>query len=107
MTTTFTTNAYTLAIGDANTVQIANNGATAATITVPPHSIVAFASGTLITFVCKGSGKIQLAEGAGVTIHAPIMGDFVSGSTGNRAQYSSMSLYQDASNSWVLSGDIA
>lgn len=105
VTTSFTSNAYTLALGDANTKQLASNGSTAATITVPTHASVAFAVGTMIMIEQTGTGKIQIAAAGGVTINWA--GTFASGTTGCNKQYSLIALFQDSSNTWNLSGDAA
>ncbi len=107
VTTSFTTNAYTLALADANTAQQASNGATAATVTVPANATVAFPVGTVITFTQTGTGKIQIAAAGGVTITSSISGGFVSGTTGCRAEFSTIGLLKTATNTWVLSGDAA
>lgn len=107
VSTTFSSNAYTLAIGDANTAQQATNGSTAATITVPTNASVAFPIGTVITITQTGAGKIQIAAAGGVTITSSVSGGFVSGTTGCRAQYSTITLMQTAANTWVLGGDAA
>lgn len=105
-TTTFTANAYTLTLADANTSQQASN-AVAATITIPTNATVAFPIGTVITFVQTGAGKIQLAAAAGVTVTSSVSGGFVSGATGTRAQYSTISIIKAATDTWRLAGDVA
>ena len=104
-TTSFSSNAYTLVIGDANTAQQASNGATAATVTVPANSSVAFTTGTVITFTQTGTGKIQIAAAGGVTINSAVT--FVSGTTGCRVEFSVIALLKTATNTWTLSGDVA
>ena len=105
--TTFTTNAYTLVVGDANTAQRCDNGATAATITVPAGGL--FALGSMITFTQVGAGKIRLAVAGGVVVNSSVSGGFVSGTTGCRAQYSTISLLRigPGTDTWVLAGDAA
>jgi hypothetical protein len=105
--TSFTADAYTLVEGDANTAQVADNGGTAATITVPPSADVAFPVGTMLTITQTGSGTIQLAEGVGVTILSSVSGGFISGTTGCRAENSTVALLNIATDEWVLSGDAA
>lgn len=107
VSTTFTSNAYTLAIGDAMSAQQASNGSTAATVTVPTNASVAFPTGTVITFTQTGTGKIQIAAAGGVTINSSVSGGFVSGTTGCRAEYSTIGLLKTATNTWVISGDVA
>lgn len=107
LTTSFTSNAYTLALADNFSAQQASNGSTAATVTVPLNATVAFPVGSVITFTQTGSGKIQIAAAGGVTIISSVSGGFVSGTTGCRAQNSTIGLLKTATNSWTLSGDAA
>lgn len=107
LTTTFTTNAYTLALADNFSAQQASNGSTAATVTVPTNASVAFPVGSVITFTQTGSGKIQIAAAGGVTIISSVSGGFSSGSTGCRTQNSTIGLLKTATNAWTLSGDAA
>jgi hypothetical protein len=104
-TTAFTTNAYTLVLGDANTSQQASNGSVAATITVPANATVAFPIGTVVTITQTATGKIQIAAAVGVTIQSSVAGGFVSGTTGCRTTFSTISLLKTATNIWVLAGD--
>ena len=104
---TFTANAYTLAIGDANKALQASNGASAGTVTVPTNASVAFAIGTVFTFTQTGTGKVQIAAAGGVGISSSVAGGFVSGATGCRTQYSTIALLKTATNTWVISGDAA
>ena len=61
---------YTLVIGDKGKTVTMDN-ASANTLTVPPNSSVAFATGTVIRIIQKGTGQTTIAEGAGVTINQP------------------------------------
>lgn len=106
VTTIFTANAYTFVAADANTAQQASNGASAGTITVPANATTAFPVGTVITVTQTGSGKVQIAAAGGVTINSSVSGGFVSGTTGCRAQYSSIGLLKTGANTWVMSGDM-
>lgn len=104
----FTTNAYTFVLGDANTIQNASNGATAATITVPANSSVAFPVGTVILVMQTGAGKMQFAAAGGVTIDCPVSGGFSTGNTGCRAQFSVATLTKlITTDTWLLGGDVA
>jgi hypothetical protein len=105
VTTTFSSNAYTLAITDAFTAQQASNSSTPAAITVPTNASVAFAIGTVITVTQTGSGKISITAAGGVTIISSVSGGFVSGTTGCRAQSSTIGLLKTATNAWTMSGD--
>lgn len=90
--------AYTLALTDQDTV-VEMTGATAATVTVPPNSSVAFPVGTIIEIHQYGAGQVTMAAGAGVTLRNP-------SSLTTRAQYSTIGLRQRAANEWVVSGDL-
>jgi hypothetical protein len=92
-------------LADANTAQQCSNAA-AATITIPLNATVAFPIGTVITFVQTGAGKIQLAA-PGLTVTSSVSGGFVSGTTGTRAQYSTMTIIKAATDTWRLAGDVA
>lgn len=71
------------------------------TVTVPPNSSVAFPVGAYIPAVVqKGSGQTQIVAGSGVTIHSR------SGNTKLTTQWSAATLYQRATNEWVLCGDL-
>lgn len=89
---------YTLALADQGTV-IEFTSASATTVTVPPNSSVAFPVGTVIEFVQYGAGQITIAPGAGVTLRNP-------SSLTTRAQYSTVSIRQRATDTWVVSGDL-
>ena len=90
---------YTLVLGDAGrTIDIAN--ASAITLTVPPHSSVAFETGARIDIVAAGAGVITVAAGAGVTINSKL------GNLKLTGQWSAATLIQRAENSWVLVGDL-
>lgn len=88
---------HTLALVDAGYI-VEVNKATAALVTVPPHSDVAFPVGQQIELVAAGVGEVTIAAGAGVTVHTAstlIM----------RAQWSGATLYQRAVDEWVALGD--
>ena len=104
--TVFTSNAYTLALTDANTAQQAYDAAPAQ-VTVPAYATVAFPPGTVITFTQTGPGKIQFVSAVGVTIDSPVGGGFASGSNGTRALYSTVGLLNTGVNLWVMAGDAA
>lgn len=104
-TTTFTANAYTLALTDANTAQQASNGATACQINIPTNATVAFPIGTVITITQTGTGKVYLG-GTGIIVRSTIAGGWVTGASGCRVQYSTISLLKVATDTWTLSGDV-
>ena len=90
----------TLALGDANTHQLCSN-ASSQTITIPPHSSVAFAVGTELDFFAQGAGQVILAAGAGVTIQSKSSNLKLTG------QYSGGTIKQLSSDTWSLVGDLS
>lgn len=105
-TPSFTTNAYTLVAGDAGQVLLASNGSTAGTINIPTNATTAFAVGTQITVLQTGSGQL--------TIQAASSGTTTVLSTGAtaaapkcRAQYSAITLWKSATDTWYAFGDIS
>jgi hypothetical protein len=91
---------YTLVLGDAGTC-VEGTSASAQTFTIPPHSSVALAVGTVIEVFQFGSGQITVAAGAGVTL----LSDGAKVATAG--QYATISLRQRTTNVWVLAGDLA
>lgn len=85
---------YTLVLADAGAIVEMNN-ASANTLTIPPNSSIAFPLVTTIDITQIGAGLTSIAAGAGVTIK----GELVS-----RGQYDGFSLYQRATDDWVLTG---
>lgn len=69
---------YTLVLTDAGKMIYKSSGGAGETITVPPNSSVAFATGTIIVVANDGGGDLTIAQGAGVTIEQ------WNGSTGNK-----------------------
>jgi hypothetical protein len=105
-TPSFTTNAYTLVAGDAGKLLIASNGSTAGTISIPTDATTNFATGTQITILQSGSGQL--------TVQAASSGTTTVYSTGGtaaapklRAQYSALTLWKSAANTWYAFGDIS
>lgn len=91
------TASYTAVIADAG-AWIEMNVATANNFTVPPNSSVAFPLGTLLTVVQIGAGQTTLVPGSGVTILSSGAALHLNG------QYSSVSLYKRATDTWVALG---
>lgn len=89
---------YTLALADAGTC-VEGTKATAQTVTIPPHSGVAFAVGDVVEVCQMGVGQVTLVAGAGVTLRTPA-------SLTTRAQYSTVSIRQRVQDEWVVSGDL-
>lgn len=104
LTPTFSTNAYTLALGDQGDILLASNGATAGTITIPTNASVAFPTGTQITIIQTGSGQLTIQGAGGVTVNS-------TGATSTapklRAQNSSATCIKTATNTWYVVGDIS
>lgn len=106
LTPTFSTNAYTLALGDQGDILLASNGATAGTINIPTNASVAFPTGTQITIIQTGSGQltIQAASSGTTTVNS-------TGATSTapklRAQNSSATCIKTGTDTWYIVGDIA
>jgi hypothetical protein len=96
---TYTANS-TAVLADAGSV-VEMNLAGANTFTVPPNSSVAFGVKTRIDLLQLGAGQTTIVAGAGVTIRSK------SGNLKLTGQYSGATLYQRATNEWVLIGDLS
>jgi hypothetical protein len=94
---------YTFVLADNGKVVTASN-ASAITITIPPASSVAYATGAQLNVIQKGAGQVTFAQGSGVTIRS-------TGATATapklRAQYSSATCIYEGSDIWYVVGDIA
>jgi hypothetical protein len=106
LTPSFTTNAYTLALGDQGDILLASNGATAGTINIPTNGSVGFPIGTQITIIQTGAGQL--------TIQASSSGTTTVNSTGAtatapklRAQNSSATCIKTGTDTWYVLGDIS
>lgn len=104
-TPTFSANAYTLVASDAGKLLLSSNSSTAGTIYIPTDASVTFATGTQITILQTGSGQLTIAAttpgtttvySAGLTTAQPKC----------RTQYSAMTLFKSAANTWYAMGDI-
>ena len=94
-----TVTALTLALGHAGSV-VRIETATAATVTIPNNSAVAFPVGTVISVRQTGAGQATIAAGLGVALNVP------SGLTAvARAAGSVLLIHKVSVNSWDLSGD--
>lgn len=91
---------YTLVLADAGKTIDLNN-ASSITLTVPPNSSVALASGTRIDLIQSGAGQVTVAAGAGVTINSKGAALKLTG------QWSGATLIQRSANTWVLVGDLS
>ena len=94
---------YTLVLAD-NGKFITSSNTSAITVTIPPNSSVAYATGAQVNIIQKGAGQVTFAQGAGVTIRS-------TGATATapalRAQYSSATCIYEGSDIWYVVGDIA
>jgi hypothetical protein len=93
------TASYTLVLADAGK-DVSINSASAANLTVPPNSEVAFSVGTQIVLEQLGAGQITVVAGSGVTINARGAALKLAG------QYAVALLIKRATDTWTLSGDI-
>jgi hypothetical protein len=100
-TPTFSSNAYTTVLADANKVLLASNSSVAGTITVAANSSVAYSIGTIITLVQTGSGQISIAAAGGVTINSYGAQLKLSG------QYASAQLIKTGTDTWLAIGNLA
>ena len=99
-TPTFSSNNYTLVIGDAHKVLLASNSSTAGSVTVPLNSSVAFATGTTITVTQTGSGQLTLVATGGVTINSYQSQLKLAG------QYASVQLIKTGTDTWLAIGNL-
>jgi hypothetical protein len=83
---------YTLALTDRDKLVTMSAGAAAATFTIPPNSSVAFPIGSLIHLHHIGTGSVNVAAGAGVTVH----------NTGNFAQYEMITVIKRLTDTWAV-----
>lgn len=106
LTPSFTTNAYTLVLGDQGDILLASNGSTAGTINIPTNASVAFPIGTQITVIQTGSGQltIQAASSGTTTV---ISTGATSTAPKLRVQNSSATLIKTNTDQWYVVGDIA
>jgi hypothetical protein len=75
------------------------DNASAITLTVPPNSTYAFATGAQVNIQAIGAGQVTVAAGAGVTINGT--------GTKLRTQWSAGTLVKTATDTWTLIGDLA
>jgi len=75
------------------------NSATAVTVTIPPNAQPGFQKGNVLTYTQTGAGQVTFVGGSGVTLRTPR-------SLTTRAQWSTVTLRLNGTNTWVLSGDL-
>jgi len=90
---------YTTVLSDAGKLVTLSN-ASAITLTIPPNSSVAYATGTRIDFIQIGAGQVTVAGGTGVTVNSTPTLKF-------RAQHSAASCIKIGTDTWQLVGDLA
>ena len=97
----FTTSsvAYTLALTDNNNM-VEITATSAVDVTIPPNSSVSWPAGTQIVVFQRGTGKVRILEGSGVTILST-PGKYL------RAQNSGATLVRRDTNVWILLGDLS
>jgi hypothetical protein len=97
--------------GTSYTTVLADNGklttltnASAIAVTIPPNSSVAYPVGAQINMAQLGAGQVTVSGGSGVTIVS-------TGATATapkaRAQYSTLTAVQTATDNWLVMGDIS
>ena len=91
------TTAYTLALSDAYGLI---NATTGMTITVPPNSTAAFATGSQVMLYRSAVSSVAITAGSGVTINSPGGADELA------LQHSIGTLIKIGTNNWLLGGDI-
>jgi hypothetical protein len=100
-TPTFSSNNYTLVLGDAHKILLASNAATTGTVTVPLNSSVAYPTGTTITITQTGSGQLTLTPAGGVTINS------FQSQLKFAGQYASVQLIKTSTDTWLAVGNLA
>lgn len=92
---------YTLGLADAEN-GVVLNAATGKDVSVPVASTVAFPTGTTIVLYQEGDGLLTVVANSGVTIVKRGGGPLVAA-----GKYALLTLVKRASNTWILSGDLA
>lgn len=95
-----TTTARTLATSDAGQL-IRMNNAGATTVTVPPNTSEAFATGAQVIVAAMGAGTVTITAGAGVTLRSKDSNLAVDG------QWATASCVKIATNEWLVFGALA
>lgn len=94
---------YTTVLADNGKLTTLTN-ASAIAVTIPPNASVAYPVGAQINMAQLGAGQVTVSGGAGVTIVS-------TGATASapkaRAQYSTLTAVQTATDNWLVMGDIS
>lgn len=91
---------YSLSLSDAGK-SIDVSSSSPATITVPPHSIAAFASDDVVRICRMGAGTLTIAPGGGVTVSS------AGGLLSIAARWTSVTLRNIGIDEWMLEGVLA
>jgi hypothetical protein len=94
---------YTTVLAD-NGKLITQSNASAITTTIPPNSSAAYPVGAQINVTQFGAGQVTFAQGAGVTI---VSTGASASAPKLRAQYSTATAIQTATDTWLVVGDIS
>jgi hypothetical protein len=94
---------YTTVLAD-NGKLVTQTNASPITTTIPPNSSVAYPVGAQINVAQLGAGKVTFAQGAGVTI---VSTGATASAPALRAQYSTATAVQTATDTWLIMGDIS
>lgn len=94
---------YTTVLADNGKLTTLTN-ASAIAVTIPPNSSVAYPVGAQINMAQLGAGQVTVSGGVGVTVVS-------TGATASapkaRAQYSTLTAVQTATDNWLIMGDIS
>jgi hypothetical protein len=97
--------------GTSYTTVLADNGklttltnASAIAVTIPPNSSVAYPVGAQINLAQLGAGQVTVSGGSGVTV---VSTGATAASPKARAQYSTLTAVQTATDNWLVMGDIS
>lgn len=91
------TDSYVLVLADAGKF-VKLTKATAATLTIPPNSSVAFLVGTEVEVAQWGAGQVTITPGSGVTLRG------AGAAYKTAAQYASIGLKKVATDEWLVTG---
>ena len=94
---------YTTVLADNGKLVTQTNGSPITT-TIPPNSSAAYPVGAQINVAQLGAGKVTFAQGAGVTI---VSTGATASAPALRAQYSTATAIQTATDNWLVVGDIS
>jgi len=94
---------YTTVLADNGKLTTLTN-ASAIAVTIPPNSSVAYPVGAQINMAQLGAGQVTVSGGAGVTV---VSTGATAASPKARAQYSTLTAVQTATDNWLVMGDIS